>query len=160
MKDKYEENVALTDAVCKAHLNQEYADLSRRLAAHLCRKRPSPVVNGQAKSWAGGIVYALGQINFLFDKSQMPHSSADELSEYFDVGKNTLGTKAKQIRDIINSYQMDPEWSLPSMIDRNPLVWMLSVNGLIVDVRHMPREVQEIAFERGLIPYIPADKNA
>ncbi len=160
MKDKYEEIVALTDAVCKAHLNQEYADLSRRLAAHLCRKRPSPVVNGQAKSWAGGIVYALGQINFLFDKSQTLHSSPDELSEYFDVGKNTLSTKAKQIRDIINSYQMDPEWSLPSMIDRNPLVWMLSVNGLIVDVRHMPREVQEIAFERGLIPYIPADKNA
>jgi len=39
------------------------------------------------------------------------------------------------------------------------MVWMLSVNGLIVDVRSMPREVQEIAFEKGLIPYIPDDKD-
>jgi len=36
---------------------------------------------------------------------------------------------------------------------------MLSVNGLMVDVRSMPREVQEIAFEKGYIPYIPDDKN-
>jgi hypothetical protein len=27
-----------------------------------------------------------------------------------------------------------------------------------VDVRSMPREVQEIAFEKGLIPHIPDDK--
>jgi hypothetical protein len=34
---------------------------------------------------------------------------------------------------------------------------MLSVNGMIVDIRSMPREAQEIAFEKGLIPYIPGD---
>jgi hypothetical protein len=30
------------------------------------------------------------------------------------------------------------------------------VNGLIVDIRDMPREAQEEAFRRGLIPYIPS----
>jgi hypothetical protein len=35
---------------------------------------------------------------------------------------------------------------------------MLQVNGFMVDVRHVPREVQEIAFNKGLIPYIPADR--
>ena len=40
------------------------------------------------------------------------------------------------------------------------MVWMLQVNGLMLDVRQMPREVQEIAFEKGLIPYIPADRPA
>jgi hypothetical protein len=39
---------------------------------------------------------------------------------------------------------------------KNPLVWMAEVNGLLVDLRDMPREVQEISFEDGLIPYIPA----
>ena len=38
------------------------------------------------------------------------------------------------------------------------MVWMLQVNGFMVDVRHAPREVQEIAFKKGLIPYIPADR--
>ena len=36
-------------------------------------------------------------------------------------------------------------------------MWMAEVNGLLVDLRNMPREVPEIAFEDGLIPYIPAD---
>jgi hypothetical protein len=37
---------------------------------------------------------------------------------------------------------------------------MAEVNGLLVDLRDMPREIQEIAFEDGLIPYIPADQES
>jgi hypothetical protein len=37
----------------------------------------------------------------------------------------------------------------------NPVVWLIQVNGLIVDTRHMPRDVQEEAFRLGLIPYLP-----
>ncbi len=54
--------------------------------------------------------------------------------------------------------RIDPEWCLPSRLDDHPLVWMLSVNGLLVDVRWMPLEVQEIAYEKGLIPYIPGEE--
>ena len=53
---------------------------------------------------------------------------------------------------------MDPEWCLPSRLEDNPLVWMLTVNGLIMDIRDAPREAQEVAFRKGLIPYIPADR--
>jgi hypothetical protein len=35
---------------------------------------------------------------------------------------------------------------------------MLQVNGFTVDFRHARREVPEIAFNKGLIPYIPADR--
>jgi hypothetical protein len=35
------------------------------------------------------------------------------------------------------------------------VVWLIQVNGLIVDARHMPRGVQEEAFRLGLIPYLP-----
>ena len=45
-----------------------------------------------------------------------------------------------------------------SLLDQNTLVWMATVNGVVVDLREMPREVQEIAHERGIIPYIPADR--
>ncbi len=54
--------------------------------------------------------------------------------------------KSKQIRDLLGMYQMDPEWTLPSMVDQNPLIWMLEVNGFI-----------EEAYPKGLIPYIPAE---
>ena len=29
---------------------------------------------------------------------------------------------------------------------------------MLVDMRDMPREVQVIAYEKGMIPYIPADQ--
>lgn len=40
------------------------------------------------------------------------------------------------------------------------MVWMLSVNGLIVDIRGMPRDVQEQAYQQGLILYIPAEQKS
>ena len=96
--------------------------------------------------------------NFVFDKSQTPNISAKDLYKKFGVGQSTGQGKSKTVRDILKIYQLDPNWSLPSRIDSNPMTWMLSVNGLLVDVRNMPREVQEIAFKKGLIPYIPDDK--
>ena len=54
----------------------------------------------------------------------------------------------------------DPRWTVPSHIKQNPLTWMAEVGGLIVDLRAMPRDVQEQAFDAGLIPFIPADRKA
>ena len=154
----YQAIITLTDKICRSHLNDEYAVLARRVAATLARKRPSPILRGKPDIWACGILYALGSVNFLFDKSQTPHLRADELCAAFGVSQSSGSNKAGFIRDALNMFQMDPHWCLPSLVDENPLIWMLQVNGLIVDVRHMPREVQEIAYEKGLIPYIPADR--
>lgn len=154
----YSAIVKLIDTVCAQHLNHEYAALAQRLAATLARKRPSPIVRGKPETWACAILYALGTVNFLYDKTQKPHLRAEELCALLGVSTSSGANKAKQIRDLLKMGPMDPDWCLPSRVDDNPLVWMLQVNGLIVDVRHMPREVQEIAFEKRLIPYIPADR--
>jgi hypothetical protein len=154
----YSAIVNLTDAVCNQYLNSEYAELSRRLAATLARKRPSPILRGKPEIWACAIIYALGTVNFLFDKSQTPHMRADELCDLFGVSQSSGANKAKAIRDMLKMYQLDPNWCLPSRIDDNIMVWLLQVDGLIVDIRSMPREVQALAYEKGLIPYIPADR--
>ncbi len=155
MQAKFEEITNLTDAFCSQHLNAEYAQISRQLAAALCRKRFSPLAKGQAKSWACGIVHALGLVNFLYDPAQNPHMKASELYEEFGVGKSTGQAKSKQIRDLMDMYQMDPNWSLPSMVERNPIAWMISVDGFIMDARQAPRAIQEEAFRKGLIPHLP-----
>jgi hypothetical protein len=62
------------------------------------------------------------------------------------------------IRKMMKMHQFDPNWTLPSQLEGNPMVWMLEINGFMMDVRQAPREVQEIAFQKGLIPYIPADR--
>ena len=158
MRPAYEVIVGLTDAFCDQHLDDEYRELARDMAAALCRKRPSPVLSGQPQIWACGIIYLLGQINFLSDRASQPFMRMADVCAVFGVSQGTAGAKARVISDALGTRQFDPKWTLPSMIDRNPLVWMAEVNGLLVDLRHMPREIQEIAFEKGMIPYIPADR--
>jgi hypothetical protein len=155
LRARYEEVTALTDRFCDEGLDVEYRNLSRQMAAALARKKPSSLTTGKANLWAAGIVYALGQVNFLFDKSQEPHSTPDEIGAGFGVSKTSASTKARQIRDLLHIGMWDPKWTRPSQIGQNPAAWMISVNGMIVDVRYMPREIQEQAYRQGLIPYIP-----
>lgn len=154
----YEKIVGLTDDFCDKHLNSEYRDLARAMTAGLCRKRPSPLTSGQPRTWAGGIVYVLGRINFLGDPSSSPHMTTAELCAAFEVGESTVHAKARVIEKAVEARRFDPQWTLTSLNEQNPLVWMAEVNGMLVDLRSMPREVQEIAFKDGLIPYIPADR--
>ena len=156
MQARFDDITQFTDAFSQAHLTEEYASLCRQLTATLCRKRPSPLSQGKAATWACGIIHALGMVNFLFDASQPPHVPASQIASYFGLSSSTMQAKSKQIRDLLGMYQMDPDWTLPSMVDQNPLIWMLEVNGFIMDVRHAPREIQEEALRKGLIPYIPA----
>ncbi|MEA1892750.1 MAG: DUF6398 domain-containing protein [Campylobacterota bacterium] len=155
MEDKYLEIINLTDSFSKDILNEEYAQYIRYVIAALCRKRPSPLSKGKAKTWACGAVHAVGTVNFLFDRSQSIHISVSELYEKFDIAKSTGQSKSKIIRDLLKMDYMNHHWTLPSKLEDNPMVWMLSINGMIMDVRDLPIEVQEQALEQGLIPYIP-----
>ena len=157
LKERYEAVTELTDAFCREHLNEDYAELSRKMAAALSRKRPSPLEKGQAKSWAAGVVYTLGRVNFLSDKSFEPYMTTAELCEKMGVSQSNASAKSRTIWDRLDLMQMDPEWSLPEMLERNPLAWMIQVNGTVVDARWMPKEVQEEAYRLGLIPYVPGD---
>jgi Domain of unknown function (DUF6398) len=150
--------IGLIDQFCQEHLNEEYAVLCRKLAEKLARKRPSPLLQGSPNAWASGIVRAVGGVNFLHDKSQTPYMRSTDIDHYLGTSPSSGAAKLAAIRKMLKIYQLDPNWSLPSRLDDNPMVWMLQVNGFMVDVRHAPREVQEIAFNKGLIPYIPVDR--
>lgn len=148
--------IARTDAVCHELLDEEYADLARRVVAKLARKRPSPLLSGRAATWAGAVVYALGQVNFLFDSSTEPCAAPDDLSRAFGLAKSTLSNKAKQVRDMLKMDWPEPEFLRADLIDETPTVWFIQVDGLIMDARTLPLEIQVEAYARGYIPYIPA----
>ncbi len=148
--------VDLTDAFCDAHLNAEYKDLCREMAVAVCQKG-SPVLKGRPVSWAAGIVCALGRVNFLDDPSQTPHLKWADVAKGIGISVGTMQAKARIIWEGLDIMQFDPDWWLASKMDDNPVVWMLKVNGFVIDIRTAPREVQVAAYEQGLIPYIPAD---
>ncbi len=157
MQVRFDDITRLTDDFSQAYLTDENASRCRELTATLCRKRPSPLSQGKAATWACGIIHTRGKVNFLFDASEKPYVPASQMASSFGLSSSTMQAKFKQIRDLLEMYQMTPDWTLPSKIDKNPLIWMIQVNGIIIDARHAPREIQEEAFRKGLIPYIPAE---
>ena len=158
MKDKYEEIESIIKTFCNKYLNEEYEEVCCQLCAALCRKRPSPLLSGKSNTWACGIVHAIGFANFLFDSSQTPFIKAADLYANFGVSSGTGSGKSKQIRDLMKISQFDRKWTLPSGMESNPLIWMIEVNGFLIDIRYAKKEIQEIAYAKGLIPYIPYEK--
>ena len=99
------------------------------------------------------MVYAIGQNNFLFDPGETLHVSGDQLSEWLAVPKGTMAAKAKQIRDAVRlDVPMDPEFCRGELLADHPFAWMVEVDGVIVDARMLPVELQIEAQRLGLIP--------
>jgi hypothetical protein len=158
MSARYMEIAEIMEDFCDKRLDEEYKEMCLRALQKLCRKRPSPVSSGKARTWACGIVYAIGSNNFIFDKSQPIHMTATEIAEGFGLSKGTAGSKATEVTWLLDLSYFNTEFMLTSHIESNPMIWYLKVNGYVVDIRTMPRGAQEEAFHKGLIPYIPADK--
>jgi hypothetical protein len=158
LRDRFTEIVTITDRFCNEHLNDEYKQLCREMVAILCRDG-APVTQGKAVSWASGIISALGWVNFLSDPSQSPHMRTEDVARALGVSKATMAAKSRVIRQGLDLHPLDPDWTLESNLGKNPLVWMVQDrSGLIHDLRMAPRHVQEEAYRRGLIPYVPADR--
>src|SRR4051794_21778383 len=154
----YEAVVGLTDAFCRAHLNEEYEVMCRKLAGTLARKRPSPLPSGKPETWACGIVRTIGWVNYLDARSSEPHLKLTAIDKAFGVAESTGQGKSKAIRTLLKIRTLDPQWTLPGRMDENPMAWMIEIHGFLVDARHLKREFQEEAFRKGLIPYIPGDR--
>ncbi len=52
------------------------------------------------------------------------------------------------IRNMFKIMPMAPEWSLRNRLAENPAVWMIEVNGFLVDARLLKREIQEGALQK------------
>lgn len=153
--------VAITDAFCQERLNGEYMALCRKLAEKLAAKRTSPLLRGELRTWACGIIRTIGWVNFLDDRSQSPHMKLPMIDQALGVAESTGQGKAKVIRQLLKIHQFDHRWILPSRWESSPLIWTLQdSNGILIDIRQQPVAMQRAVFKKGLIPYVPADRVA
>lgn len=151
---RYDEIVALTDAYCAAHLDDEYRDAVREMAGLLCQDG-TPGARGKAAGWAAGLVAAVAWVNYAA-VAQGPLTQ-EMIGRAFGVSVGTVGRRLGELRDGLQIVWMDPTWTVPSRLDDNPVIWLREIDGLFQDLRLAPRRVQEQAFQDGLIPWIPAD---
>lgn len=148
LKLRVERISELATGFCAQKLDEEYVGLVEKIIGKLSRKRPSPLLRGKEEIWAAGIVHAAGQVNFLYDKSFQPFITFDELNEYFDTKKSSVGNKAAEIRKM---FKMDSFSNFEFMIGRikedHPMLNMVMVDGYFVPLSAIPEEYQQMVRE-------------
>lgn len=144
IKNREKQLLELTGTFCAQKLNDDYYQLCEKLILKLGRKRDVPFKRGKIEIWAAAVVYAIGSINFLFDKSFEPYMTAEQISEYFETKNSTVSNKARQIKDMFDMWHFNPEFSTQNMKESNPFNDMVMVDGLIVPLSSIPEELQEM----------------
>jgi len=160
MRPRAAEIIQITDQVCAAHLDHEYGQLCRALVARLARKRPSPLARGDARNWAAGAIYAIGQINFLFDPAERQHLTTDQLASHLGVVKTTMANKAGLINKTLDLCIYEPDLTRFELLEEHPMAWIVQVNGILIDARALPPQLQDEARRRGLIPDLQSRRAA
>jgi hypothetical protein len=145
------ELIRLTGEYCDQYLDEEYKQLAEKLVLEMKRKREVPFLRGRANTWAAAIIYALGQINFLFDRSSEPYVAAADIPEYFGVSQSTVGQKAKFIRDTFDLFHWHPEFSTQRLRDNNPYSGKVMIDGVIVPISMLSPGLQEELRKRGIV---------
>lgn len=130
--DKKLKLMELTSKFCSEKLDKEYENLCFKLIEKMSRKREIPFLFGKIEVWAAAIVYAIGQINFLFDKSFEPYATPDDICDFFETNKSTTSQKAALIRDMFKMRHYDRNFSTSRMIEEDPFAELAMVNGFIV----------------------------
>lgn len=143
IKEKEEKLLEMTGTFCAQKLDDEYAQLCEKLIKKLGRKREVPFQRGKLEIWAAAVVYAIGSINFLFDKSFEPYVTPKQINDYFGTKKSTVSNKAGDIKDMFDMWHFSPDFSTQSMAESNPFNKMVMVDGFIVPLDTLPDDLQQ-----------------
>lgn len=119
MIEKQKQLVDLVRGFCSEKLDGECEALCVKLVEKMGRKHEVPFKRGKLEIWASGVVYAICQINFIFDESFEPATTPDEICQHFKTKKSTASNKARDIRKLLNIQVGDKEFSTERVLTSN-----------------------------------------
>lgn len=147
IKQKEAKLIEMTGAFCAQKLDDDYFQLCEKLIKKLGRKRDVPFQRGKLEIWAAAVVYAIGSMNFLFDKSFEPYITANQICDYFKTKNSTVSSKAREIKDMFDMCHFSSEFSTQRMSESNPFNQIVVINGLIVPIETLPDDLQQMVIE-------------
>ena len=118
IKEKQEELKRMISEFSDEYLNNEYKSLNLKLLNKLIENNVS-FNRGRVENWACGIIFAIGQLNFLFERSIMPYVSHNRVCGYFETRKETAWIKSRDIRRLLNLKLGDEELSTEFTLSLN-----------------------------------------
>ena len=96
--EKQNKLIKLVEDFCDEYLNEEYKDLSLTLVNEIGERRGKPEI------WASGVIYAISETNFLFDKTNNPHITSDDICIYFNTKLSKVSARSKIIKDEFHDF--------------------------------------------------------
>lgn len=105
----------LMEDFCVNHLDAELNSYALNLFETISQESPHPAFRGKSEIWATSIIYVIARLNFLFDKKSDNALSINELCNYFNVIKSTIGNKATQIEKMYAISYGDKKYTKPEI---------------------------------------------
>src|SRR5210317_2193233 len=93
---------SLFTSYCKKHLNNDYLSLCNKVFEDLLKEDEHIFKRGKAEIWAASVVWSVGSINFLGDKSFEPYATLADVCSFFNANTSTVGQKASKIKDLLD----------------------------------------------------------
>ena len=141
MAEKFAAITRATDAFSPQRLNEEYRKVIHRLLAPLAKKLPSSLVRGKENVCAAAALHAVGRSIVWMRLSQHPTAGPKPSTNSSGPAKAPGRTSPRRFAIFSRWDPWRQTWTLPSRLADNPLVWMIQVNGLIIDISGMPIEL-------------------
>ena len=107
--EKREKLTQMVDGFCDEYLNDEYKEICHEIIEDMANGKSVRYTMGKLEVWASAIIYAVSQINSLFDKSNEVHISRKDILNYFNTKQSVVSRKAVNLRD---RYNLDSKYSL------------------------------------------------
>ncbi|MDR1871694.1 MAG: DUF6398 domain-containing protein [Deltaproteobacteria bacterium] len=118
---KYNPIAEIISRFCDERLTDDLKALCLRALAKLARKRPSPLLTGKPITWAAGLTYAIGSINFVFDKSKSYYLSGDEFANWYGLSKKSVSSKAQDVKKLLNLSYFSSEFTIKDILAGFPM---------------------------------------
>ncbi len=99
LQSKQNEIKSLLEGYCKEYLDNEYMNLCDKLFNDLLEYDQYIFKRGEKVIWAASIIWTVGNMNFLSDKSFKPYATLSDVCKYFGSNTSTVGQKASKIRE-------------------------------------------------------------
>ena len=107
--EKQEKLTEMVDNFCDEYLNEEYKQICHEIIEEMSNGKRVQFKRGKLEVWASAVIYAICQINSLFDKSSEINIARKDIFSYFGTNQTAVLTKAMKLRDI---YDLDYKYSL------------------------------------------------
>ena len=107
--EKQEKLTQMVGEFCDEYLNDEYKDICQKIIEDMAKGKSVYFERGKLEVWASAIIYAVCQINSVFDETSEVHITRKDILNHFNTKQSVVSRKAINLRNI---YNLDSKYCL------------------------------------------------